>query len=185
MIEIEPYRNEWVEDYRSVASAIRAQLKGSECYLHHIGSTAVPKLASKSVIDIQITVKDFDAEPEKAIEALGFELRRHCHDHDPIGTNFASKQLEKRVYKNAHRRAIVHVRELGRYNQRYAILFRDFLRSNSVAARAYEKVKIELAERFADDAASYYAVKNPVFDLIMLSAEGWAKGTQWVLPPED
>ena len=53
------------------------------------------------------------------------------------------------------------------------------------AARAYEKIKIELSRQFPDDKNLYYATKDPVFDVIYAAAEQWARANDWIEPPPD
>jgi GrpB-like predicted nucleotidyltransferase (UPF0157 family) len=80
----------------------------------------------------------------------------------------------------------VHVRQDGRLNQRYALLFRDYLRADATAAAAYGLMKRALAEVAApDDWDTYYAVKDPACDLIMAGAEQWALRTAWTPGPSD
>jgi GrpB-like predicted nucleotidyltransferase (UPF0157 family) len=73
----------------------------------------------------------------------------------------------------------------GRANQRYAVLFRDYLRANPAMAVAYGQVKLALAAYHADDVEAYYAIKDPVCDVIMGGAEDWAATTGWVPGPSD
>ena len=69
----------------------------------------------------------------------------------------------------------MHVREDGRFNQRYPLLCRDYLRATPAAAAAYVEVKRPLAARFPDDRETYADVKDPVFDVLMAGAEAWAR----------
>ena len=73
----------------------------------------------------------------------------------------------------------VHVRELGRLNQRYASLFRDYLRADRAAADSYGELKGALAVAARGDWDMYYAVKDPACDLIIVGAEEWALRTAW------
>ena len=74
----------------------------------------------------------------------------------------------------------VHVRELGRPNQRYALLFRDYLRADRRAPPSRtERSSAALAAAAHDDWDHYYAVKDPACDLIMAAAEEWARRTDW------
>jgi GrpB-like predicted nucleotidyltransferase (UPF0157 family) len=73
----------------------------------------------------------------------------------------------------------VHIRRHGAPNERYALLFRDYLRTSTGAAGSYALIKQELAARHSDDEDAYYAVKDPVCDLIMDAAERWATATDW------
>ena len=77
------------------------------------------------------------------------------------------------------------MRVAGRANQRYAMLFRDYLRANAAMADAYGQVELALAAHHADDVEAYYAIKDPVCDVIMGGAEGWAAATGWVPGPSD
>lgn len=185
MIEIVDYRPDWPDEYERLAGVIRANAGTAIIALHHIGSTAVPGLAAKDVIDIQITVADLASHVEAGIEAAGFQLGRHISDHCAPGRQLSAEQLAKRLYNFAARPANIHVRQAGRFNQRYPLLCRDYLRTHEAAANAYAEIKRELAARFPDDTRSYYAIKDPTFDLLMVGAEEWAAATGWSQPPSD
>jgi GrpB-like predicted nucleotidyltransferase (UPF0157 family) len=84
---------------------------------------------------------------------------------------------EKRLWQSpsgAGRRVNVHVRVAGWPNQRYALLFRDYLRAHPGAAAAYARLKRELAHRLGDDLASYTQLKDPACDLVIVAAQDWA-----------
>jgi len=86
--------------------------------------------------------------------------------------------LENAIYfRNSNKN--IHIREQGRINQRYALLFRDFLRYDSVVRDAYAAVKKELAKRFSSDRDAYYAIKDPYMDTIYQAAKLWAKLSDW------
>jgi GrpB-like predicted nucleotidyltransferase (UPF0157 family) len=72
----------------------------------------------------------------------------------------------------------VHVRIHERANQRYALLFRDYLRAHPDAARAYAQVKAGIAA-LAPDTGRYADAKDPVCDLIYDAAEVWARDVDW------
>jgi len=76
------------------------------------------------------------------------------------------------------------VRVQGRANQRYALLFRDYLRANPATAAAYAELKRRLAQHLADP-DTYPDVKDPAVDLIYLAAEAWASSTHWQTGPSD
>ena len=181
MIEIVDYRESWPAEYRAIAASLRA-MPGIAA-IHHIGSTSVPGLCAKDIIDIQVTVTDLDAAP--ALEDAGLVRGTPGSDHCPPGVTLDAAQLRKRFYKFAQRPANVHVREQGRFNQRYPLLCRDYLRSHKNAANAYGEIKRQLARHFVDDFEKYYDVKDPVFDVLMAGAEDWAAMTSWSLPPSD
>ena len=189
-IEIVPYDKRWPEEFATIAKALRETFGYIAVRIDHIGSTSVPGLAAKDVIDLQLTVREIDRElfaPHAA--AAGFsvdpELR---NDHVPPGeSNDDPAEWTKAWLHPARpmRRNHVHVRQAGRANQRYPLLFRDYLRANPGAAESYRLIKVALARLHPDDMDAYYDVKDPVCDLIIDSAERWAKDTSWTLGPSD
>ncbi len=154
-------------------------------YVHHIGSTAVSGLAAKDVIDIQVTADDLDQVEDASFEREGFESTSILKDHCPLGLDLPERELRKRFYRSRGRAANVHVREKGRFNQRFAIICMDFLRAQPVAAGAYGLIKERLAEHFPTDLDAYYGSKDPLFDLIVEGANAWAQVTGWSEPPGD
>jgi len=185
MIKIVDYQENWLREFDAIAKRLRQGAGDAILAIHHIGSTAVHGLAAKYIIDIQITVARLSDHSEKAIEKIGFTLGSSVADHCPPGRSLPADQLAKRFYKYSERPAHIHVREAGRFNHRYPLLCRDYLRNHADAARAYEEIKRQLATRFALDKDSYYAIKDPMFDLLMVGAEAWATETNWQLPPSD
>ena len=79
----------------------------------------------------------------------------------------------------------LHVRAQGRANQRYALLFRDYLRAYPVAAGAYGEIKRALARYHPENWDAYYDIKDPVCDVIWSAAEEWTKMTGWEPGPSD
>ncbi|NTU95955.1 MAG: GrpB family protein, partial [Bacteroidales bacterium] len=77
-----------------------------------------------------------------------------------------------------------HVRIIGRANQRYPILFRDYLRTHTATAQSYAELKLRLATHLADP-EMYPEVKDPAVDLIFFAAEAWAEATAWQPGPSD
>ncbi|MBW9053833.1 GrpB family protein [Rhizobium mesosinicum] len=183
-IEICPPRQSWGDDFINLKQAIlRAAPAGA--VIHHIGSTAVPRLPAKDTIDIQVSVDALDLVDEEAFEQVGFKSRSIVTDHCPPGLDLAESELRKLFFKSTGRPANIHVRERGRFNQRYPLLCRDFLRAHPTAAAAYGLIKQRLASFFPDNADAYYDIKDPVFDIIMEGAYDWAKLTGWTEPSGD
>jgi GrpB-like predicted nucleotidyltransferase (UPF0157 family) len=184
MIEIVPYRDAWPSEFAALAARLQVQGGDRLLAIHHIGSTSVPGLAAKDIIDIQLTVADVAT--ARSLSFSEFDhVPRLTTDHCPSGMTLPPEELEKAFYRSRHRAANVHARIAGRFNQRYPLLCRDYLRAHPAAANAYGKIKIELARLFPEDAESYYDIKDPVFDLMMAQAEEWAAQTAWSAPPSD
>ena len=82
----------------------------------------------------------------------------------------------------------VHVREIGRRNQRYALLFRDYLQANAHARDSYGQYKMLLSEHVGvasgpGGTGPYLTLKDPVLDLIADAAEKWAAEVGWTPQP--
>ncbi|NSL87977.1 GrpB family protein [Chitinophaga sp. Mgbs1] len=176
-IEIVPYRNTWPEEYTALEQEIRAALGPLALSVDHIGSTSVPGLSAKDVIDLQVTVADLQLPVEEALAAIGYRRLPHItQDHQPPGrTDLTTADLAKQFYKYSKRNVNLHVRQHGNFNQHYPLLCRDYLRSHPFAARAYEEIKQQLAKYFPDNVDAYYDIKDPVFDIIMEGAYEWQK----------
>ena len=186
-IVIVPYDDRWPEEFARIGAALRSVLGDLALRIDHIGSTAVPGLPAKDVIDIQCTVVSLDPGPiAAALARAGYTLRKDINgDHVPPGA-IADPDEWRKLYAQphaGHRRVHVHIRQAGRANGRYALLFRDYLRANAAVAAAYRQVKEALARLHPDDTDAYYDVKDPVCDLIIDSAERWARETRYVPRP--
>lgn len=186
-VEIVPYQDRWPREFQAIAAVLRHGLGSLALRIDHIGSTAVPGLAAKDVIDLQITVSAYDAVLFAAMTALGYtqppEPRR---DHRPPHWVGPDSDWEKRVFRppEGQRRTHTHVRLQGRANQRYPLLFRDYLRAHPHTAAAYAELKGRLAQQLTDGQL-YTEVKDPAVDLIYFAAEDWAAAIQWQPGPSD
>ncbi|MFN8472238.1 MAG: GrpB family protein [Anaerolineae bacterium] len=188
MISIIPYQPRWPEEFLALGRELRAGLGSLALRIDHIGSTSVPGLAAKDIVDIQVTVAALDSAVEDALSRIGYERVRHIGgDHVPPGASPNPAEWSKWLFKpGTERRPVnLHVRVAGRANQRYPLLFRDYLRAHPPIAAAYAQAKLALAQLHPDDTEAYYAVKDPVCDIIMGGAEEWATATQWELAASD
>jgi GrpB-like predicted nucleotidyltransferase (UPF0157 family) len=182
MITILPYRLAWRADFSAIGVQLREALGDLALRIDHIGSTSVPGLAAKDIIDIQVTVANLDALIEQGLERAGYSrLERISRDHVPPGWSGNDGEWTKWFFKRAadQRPANLHVRVLGRANQRYPLLFRDYLRAHGSVAAAYAQVKTALSQIHPNDIDAYYDVKDPVCDIIMGGAEAWAAEVGW------
>lgn len=184
MIEIVPPRQGWADEFRSMRQALQS-LAPPGAAIHHIGSTAVPGLAAKDVIDIQISVDRLADADCAAFEHAGFVGRYDLVDHCPPALDLAEAELRKLFFWGPGRATNIHIRERGRFNQRFALVTRDFLRAHPMAAGAYGLIKQSLARRFPTDVDAYYEIKDPLFDIILVGAEVWADHVGWSEPPGD
>ncbi len=186
MIEILPYRLDWPVEFERLAARIRTALGQRALRVDHIGSTSVPGLSAKDVIDIQVTVPALSADIALALRSAGLVQRGQVRlDHVPPGEVADAAEWSKLLFAQpqGERLAHVHIRVAGRRNQRYALLFRDYLRAHPATAEAYAELKRRLASCLADP-KDYPEVKDPAVDLIYLAAQAWAAQSAWA-PTQD
>ena len=182
MIEIVPYNPNWPSEFNRIAADIRAALGDLALRIDHIGSTSVPGLAAKDIIDVQVTVADFAPPLVERFLAAGYIYKPgNVSDHRPPLDSSPDEAWEKRFFSppDGHRPANIHVRIAGQANWRYALLFRDYLRVHPPMAEAYAELKRRLAHYAGENRSAYVLTKDPVCDLIAYPAEEWARRTGW------
>jgi GrpB-like predicted nucleotidyltransferase (UPF0157 family) len=153
--QVVPHNPGWKNHYASEADQIARALHGMAARLHHIGSTAIPHIAAKPIIDILIDVDDLselDAR-SSAIEQLGYEAmgefgipgRRYFRKNDAMG----------------NRTHQIHAFEVGSSGAMRHLAFRDYMIAHPEAAQAYGALKEQLAAQHPDDFEAYMDGKKP------------------------
>ncbi|WP_426491295.1 GrpB family protein [Hymenobacter sp. 102] len=181
-----PYQPRWAEEFTALAGRLHALAEPWFQRLDHIGSTAVPGLAAKDVLDVQLTVADLTQIPPllQALTGAGYQLRPGFQ-YDEFADLPADSLDLRKVYLRepaGQRRLHLHVREAGRFNTRFALLLRDYLRAEPAASRVYAQLKERAAALFPASIAGYLYLKEPGFYLLYQAATRWAEQTGWELP---
>lgn len=186
---LSPPQGEWAAQAGRLGARIRAAAPDNILAVDHIGSTAVPGLAAKDVIDLQVTVAGLDVADRIAplLAAAGFPGVQGANFDTPKPALPDPAEWEKRFHANADpgRHVNVHVRPAGSSGWRYALLFRDWLRSDQEAATLYSDHKQALAEQFARTKGThvYAEAKEPWFtDVAWPRMDAWATRTSWQPP---
>lgn len=152
--------------------------------IEHIGSTAIPSMTSKDVIDLQVSVVELtsvESHFDLALDGMGFERSPYRMDHVPCGRPDVEAQWEKRLWTRRIPRAIdvnLQVRRAGSENERLALLFRDWFLAHESAVLAYGKFKQSLSA-ITEDTGVYTDVKDSVVDVVIVAAEEWAEQSGW------
>ncbi len=166
-VTLVPYDPDWPVAAARLVSRVRLLCGGDMLTaVEHIGSTAVPGLAAKDVVDLQVEVPSWDlVEAAGPLLADGGFPRREDIAGDPVRTGIDPDpaQWRKRVHRNADpgRDVNVHVRVAGTTAARLTVLFRDLLRADAGTRDAYEREKRLLAARHRDDVEAYAEGKTP------------------------
>ncbi len=176
-IIIVPYDPEWPRLFSQLGSMLREALGATALRIDHIGSTSIAGLAAKPIMDIQISVIEFEPLDlyRLPLEKLGYVFR---------ATN---PELTKRYFREqpGTRRTHIHVRRSGSWAEQFALLFRDYLRSHEEDAQAYANLKYDLAEMYQKDRQRYTESKTPFIWEIMRKADRWSQETGWKPGPTD
>lgn len=140
----------WAEAYRVHERRIRAALGPAAVQVEHIGSTSVPGLAAKPIIDVLVTVEDITAEEDylEQLVAAGYPLRVREPGH--------------RLVRTPERDVHVHVLQVGDQAATDYLLFRDRLRSSPEDRELYECTKRALVERDWASMDAYADAKTEV-----------------------
>jgi GrpB-like predicted nucleotidyltransferase (UPF0157 family) len=152
IIEVVPYKNEWPNMFEAEAKLIKQAL-GENCLaIYHIGSTAVPGLAAKPVIDMLPVVKNILQVDSvtNAMAQLGYEAKG---EFGIPFRRFFQKGGDQRTYH-------VHVFEEGNPEIERHIQFRDWMRTHSDDKEAYENLKKALSLKFPHDIVNYCMGKD-------------------------
>ncbi|MGB9378829.1 MAG: dephospho-CoA kinase [Mycobacteriales bacterium] len=175
------YQDRWPAEYDRLAARLRHH--AGPLVTEHVGSTAVPGLAAKDVIDIQIAVESMEQADQlrPALEDAGFPAVPAIRGDRPKSTEPDPDRWAKRYHRSADpgRPAHLHLRVAGGPGWRYALLVRDWLRTVPAEAAAYEAHKLRLAGEHPQR-LDYTEAKEPWFDAALPRAEEWARSTGWL-----
>lgn len=179
-------RADWGARGSRVVARIGAALarSGVATEVSHVGSTAVPGLAAKDVIDVQVGVRDLaDADRDDVRAALcdaGYVLSEGNTVDTPHPTGAPPEEWTKRFWGGCDPGQVVHVhvREHGSAGWRFALLFRDWLVHEPAERDAYAAEKQRLIA-VDDGTDAYVEAKEPWFDGAWQRATDWATRTGW------
>ena len=163
-LEIRDYDPEWPSLYLDEENRIRGALGDRVVLVSHAGSTSVPGLPAKPIIDIVLEVPDTTDEPTYApdLEQVGYVLRVR----EP-------EWFEHRLFERPGAAVHLHVFSAGCTETERMLLFRDWLRSDEADRDLYVRTKRELAQHDWTYMQQYADAKSGVVAEIMRRAEAW------------
>jgi GrpB-like predicted nucleotidyltransferase (UPF0157 family) len=163
---VSPYSAQWPEIFRGLREELLAVFSPLAVAVEHIGSTSVPGLAAKPVIDVLLGAQSL-RDIESRIGPLG-----------ELGYAYVSKyerEIPMRRYfvksSPASLRVHLHAVELDSPIWREHLAFRDALRADPDLRARYQALKLRLAEEFADDKSAYTAAKRPFIRSVLAAVD--------------
>lgn len=167
----------WKTEFAEIAARLRDGLGDAARRIDHIGSTSIPGLAAKPVIDVQVSVVSLEPMDTylPSMESLGYRWRKD------------NPETTKRYFRESPggRRTHIHVRKAGSWHEQGALLFRDYLRLHPTDRDLYESTKRSLAVTFREDREAYTEAKATVVWEILRRADRWAGTIGWEPGPTD
>jgi GrpB-like predicted nucleotidyltransferase (UPF0157 family) len=165
-VEVVAYDAAWPHLFAAQEARIRAALGAAALLVEHVGSTSVPGLRAKPVIDIQLAVSDSKDEDSyrPGLEQAGYRLVVR----EP-------EWFEHRLFKGAVPETNLHVFSVGCAELDRCRLFRDWLRISAEDVALYARTKQELATRDWAHVQDYANAKQDVISEILARAEAWQR----------
>lgn len=162
----------WATEFSATKQLILPCFKVPPRLIEHMGSTSVPGLVAKPIIDIIVLVDALDAvRPDSvALEAIGFLHRADYAD--------PTKLVFMKYAADGQRTHHLHVHEDAEEVRRH-VLFRDLLRSDPEVRAAYGALKLELAARYRDDRMAYSRHKTGFIDAVVAAHGGPKRRVPW------
>jgi len=157
---LEEYKNAWAKDFAIIKKVIEQSLIPASISIEHIGSTSVPDLSAKPIIDIDIvyeTEKNF-ADIKSGLEQLGYyhNGNQGITDREVFKRRIDSNKHETLDFIPHH----LYVCSTNSEELQKHILFRDYLIANEEARFQYQQIKVELAAEANQDRKKYAALKE-------------------------
>ncbi|MCD4802522.1 MAG: GrpB family protein [Anaerolineales bacterium] len=152
-VELVPHNPEWSQLAEEEAKRILEQLSVPVIGVYHIGSTSIPGIKAKPILDFVIEVEDLD-DIIRSTEMLGELGYISKGEYGIPGRQFFTKDTD------GERSHHLHVFQQGHPDIERHLVFRDFLRANPEAAQKYEIIKEKLAKRFPKESGNYTEAKS-------------------------
>lgn len=159
-VVVQPYDANWAQAFKAIEAELKAALGDLALSIEHVGSTSVPGLWAKPIIDIDAVIRDRSLLGD-AIQALGRIGYRHEGDLGIPGREAFCYEGKQHLMKHHLYVCAEASGELKRH-----IAFRDYLRAHSAAVSEYSRVKREAAALYPHDIDSYIAHKSPFIEKI-------------------
>jgi GrpB-like predicted nucleotidyltransferase (UPF0157 family) len=166
-VEVVPHDPNWREVFTTESKQIALALSENLVAVHHIGSTAIPQIHAKPIIDILVEVKNITKvdEQSSAIEALGYEA---MGEYGISGRRYFRKHNQAGI-RTHH----IHTFEVGSQQIERHLAFRDYMIAHPEDAQKYSELKRELAKKYPDNIESYMDGKDGFIKEMDIKAARW------------
>jgi len=162
-IELTPHNPAWADWYQEEAALLRQYLHPEHVHIHHIGSTAIPAIWAKPIIDILLEVTDRQTMQRVAavLVAHGYLQMSASDTRISLNKGYTPEGFAERVFH-------IHLRLPGDHDEYY---FRDYLREHPAIAKQYEALKLSLWKPYEHDRDGYTNAKGDFIRAITARAK--------------
>ncbi len=170
-VEVIPYQEDWKEKFENEAELIKMILKSEIIDIYHIGSTSIPNMSAKPIIDIMVSVHSIDD-----IDQFNQQFRES--GYIPMGEH--GIPLRRFFYKeeNGIRVAHIHIFDQKSADIERHLNFRDYMITHPIEALQYSQLKETLAKKYPTDMESYIQGKHDFIQEMDRKAAEWKKAVE-------
>ncbi len=155
------YDPAWPERFRELRNRIEAALGPLALAIEHVGSTSVPNMCAKPIIDVDVVVRPEDVPAAvSAVEALGYRHEGNVGSEGREAFRWVADFPEHHLY----------ICPEGSPALERHVLVRDYLREHPGAAREYAELKKQLAQKYHDNRTKYQKAKSEFVDALLEKA---------------
>ncbi|MDM8527839.1 GrpB family protein [Anaerolineales bacterium HSG24] len=167
-VKVVPHDPNWIQLFDQEAKCLSAILGDEIIAIHHIGSTAIPNIYAKPILDFLIEVRNIDIinQFNGPLAQVGYEAKG---EFGLPGRRFFSKGV------GSERTHHVHIFQTNNPEYERHLAFRDYLRTHPDVAYQYSRLKQELAGRFPKDSVAYTRAKDDFIRSTEQKARAWRK----------
>jgi|SRR5690554_3258571 len=163
-VMLSPYNEKWKKLYNKEEKLLRAALGDLIIDIQHVGSTSIPGLIAKPIIDIAIGVNTLET-GEKCIVPLGRIGYEYKQDAGIPGRHFFAKGSKD------CRTRYLHIEQINSQIWKNHIYFRDYLRKHNYLVYEYARLKVKIADKYKDDRETYTLEKSVFIQKVMEKAK--------------
>lgn len=163
LVTVYPYDETWPMEYKKEEKILREHLIGLDIGIEHVGSTSIPGLSAKPIIDVAIGAKNEEDlfEVAKRLENAGYNL---LNSYEEKGEVLARKGAPE------CRTHYIHIQLLGSEYWNEFMYFKRYMLDHPESVKEYQKLKEELSVKYADERKKYTASKNEFISNILKQA---------------
>lgn len=163
LVTVYPYDPTWADEYAKEEKILKQLLKDFDVRIEHVGSTSIPGLSAKPIIDIAIGSKTEEIlfQVAKCLEDAGYDMLNAYEDRGEILARKGAPEC---------RTHYIHIQLLGSEYWNEFVYFKKYLLDHPESVKEYQKLKEELSVKYADERKKYTAAKNEFITNILEKA---------------